>query len=111
MTLPKGSTVIVHYYSTFRSPWIRQSEDFIPDRWLSSDPQADELKGLLFPFSLGQRGCIGQNLANLQLRVIVGTLLRYYSLELPDGKDFEPEYAYFLTLKVTKFLVRVTKRG
>ena len=102
--------MIVHYYSTYRSTWIQNSDDFIPDRWLSTNSQASELKELLFPFSLGQRACIGQNMATLQIRLIAATILKHFSLALPDDLDNQPEFEYFLTLKTKRLLMKVSHR-
>ena len=110
MIIPKGSTVFVHYYSTYRSPWIREHDRFDPDRWRCDDPQARELKELLFPFSLGPRACVGQNMATLQLRVIAANILRYYDLTLPEDPDLQPEFEYFLTLKTKKLVMNVSRR-
>ena len=47
------------------------------------------------PFSLGKRSCIGQNLALLELRVIVANIVRYYDFELTE----EPDFDHFITMK------------
>lgn len=36
---------------------------FNPDRWLSEDGSFNPNAGPMLPFSLGQRGCFGKNLA------------------------------------------------
>ena len=50
-----------------------------PERWESPTP---ELDSLLMPFSVGPRNCVGQNLANLEMRVVLATLLRRYRFTL-----------------------------
>ena len=110
MVLPKGSTVFVHYYTLNRAPWIHKRDEFLPDRWLSSDPQVEELKDLAFPFSLGQRACIGQNMAMLQLRLMAATILRHYDLALPENKEDQPEYEYFISLKTKSLKMHVSPR-
>lgn len=110
MLIPKGATVFVHYYSTFRSPWIRDYNEFVPDRWLCTDAQAADLKDLLFPFSLGPRACIGQNMATLQMRIIAATILKHYNLSLPEAPSEQPEFEYFITLKTKKLMMNVSHR-
>ena len=67
MLLPKGSTVIVHFYTMFRSH-ISQPDAFLPDRWDEAHPEYALLKSLFMPFSLGKRNCMGMNLAMLEMR-------------------------------------------
>lgn len=38
-------------------------KDFIPERWLDAEGRFDQNAGPSAPFSLGQRGCFGKNLA------------------------------------------------
>ena len=67
MLLPKGSTVMLHFYTLFRSH-ISQPDEFLPDRWDETHPEYALLKSLYMPFSLGKRNCIGMNLAALEIR-------------------------------------------
>ena len=67
MRIPKGSTVVIHMYTLFRSH-ISQPDEFLPDRWDEAHPEYALLKSLFMPFSLGKRNCIGMNLALLEMR-------------------------------------------
>ena len=67
MRIPKGSTVIMHFYTMFRSH-ISQPDEFLPDRWDEAHPEYALLKSLYMPFSVGKRNCIGMNLALLEMR-------------------------------------------
>ena len=49
---------------------IADGDEFRPDRWLPSDPDAAKLAALFMPFSLGRRNCVGQNLAMLELKMV-----------------------------------------
>lgn len=73
--------------ATQRHPayWERPDE-FVPERWLAreGDPLYPR-KNAWRPFELGPRNCIGQELAQLELRAILAMTLR----EL----DMEPAYA------------------
>jgi hypothetical protein len=54
------TTVYVTGYAAFHSPaHFRAPEDFIPERWLSSEYDSDN-KSVLQPFSLGPRNCLGK---------------------------------------------------
>ncbi|KAK8001003.1 cytochrome P450 monooxygenase [Apiospora marii] len=53
------------------------ADDFVPERWLS--PTADGFPtGAWRPFERGPRNCIGQELANIELRVLVAMLAQRY---------------------------------
>ena len=47
------------------------------------------------PFSLGERNCIGQNLAMLEAKIVLAALLREFDLRLPDGQP-PPETDSFI---------------
>ena len=67
MRIPKGSNVVVHFYTMFRSH-ISQPDEFLPDRWDEAHPEYTLLKSVFLPFGLGKRSCIGMNLAMLEMR-------------------------------------------
>jgi len=106
MLLPKGSFVNVHLWSVFRESWIDRAEEFIPERWAETNPQLPELKEMFMPFSLGRRACLGQNMANFQLRVVAAHFLHYYDFELMG----EPQFEQFISLKPYDLRMRVRKR-
>jgi cytochrome P450 len=54
------TTVYVTGYAVFHSPAnFRNPEDFIPERWISSEYDSDN-KSALQPFSIGPRNCVGK---------------------------------------------------
>lgn len=60
----------------FRPPLLDGPEEFIPERWLQSNPQLPMLKETITPFSLRRRNCLGQNMAQFQLRMATAYFLR-----------------------------------
>ena len=104
MLFPTGSIICVPFYSLFRSEWIENADQFDPDRWLDSNPQMPQLKEMFIPFSIGKRGCVGQNMAMFQLRIIAAHFIRYFDFELAQ----EPSFEYFLTLKPRSICMKVT---
>jgi cytochrome P450 len=78
-------------------------EAFKPDRWLPSDPDAEKLKELYHPFSMGKRNCVGQNLALLEMKMVLATVFRSFRFELVSEVDHD----YFLTLKPINAHMRV----
>ncbi|KAI1741307.1 cytochrome P450 [Xylaria scruposa] len=54
---------------------------FVPERWLRNDqvPEAEKIPSSAWrPFERGPRNCIGQELANLEARVVVALVARHY---------------------------------
>ncbi|KAJ1401668.1 cytochrome P450 [Ochromonadaceae sp. CCMP2298] len=106
MLLPKGSTIQPHFYSIFRERWIDRPHEFLPERWLPSNPQLPLLKEMYIPFSVGKRSCIGQNMALFQLRLLAAYFLHYFDFELQG----EPSFEFFITLKPVDLLLSVSER-
>jgi cytochrome P450 len=110
--IPKHSTVIVAISAMSRQPWIKNPLDYNPERWIENDTpsstpsQANELKEMFLPFSCGKRSCIGQNLAQMELRVIVANLVRSFDFELLE----EIEVDLFVTLKPIDLKMRFHSR-
>jgi cytochrome P450 len=59
-----------------------QPDDFVPERWLAKE--GDPLharKNAFRPFELGPRNCIGQELAQLELKAILALTIREFDIE------------------------------
>ncbi|KAK3692843.1 cytochrome P450 [Podospora appendiculata] len=88
--VPGGTTVSV---STWAATHLAQNfEDplsFIPERFLKSEEHrfARDNKLAWQPFSYGPRGCIGKNLAYIEMRLIICQLLFHFDLEAPGGRE------------------------
>jgi cytochrome P450 len=82
---------------------VKDPDLFKPDRWAPDHPSAAKMRELFFPFSLGKRNCIGQNLANLELKVVLAAVCRSFRFELASEVDHD----YFLTLKPVNAHMRV----
>merc|ERR1711897_95009 len=71
-------------------------EGFRPERWLEgsegSDPKPDS--DWYVPYGFGPRYCLGRNLAQLQMKVFLATMVRkieFPALEmLPENYDYSP---------------------
>ncbi|KAL8771450.1 MAG: hypothetical protein Q9209_003118 [Squamulea sp. 1 TL-2023] len=72
-------TQVVHRDPTY---WERP-DDFIPERWLVEPGNPlHPIKGAFRPFSYGPRNCIGQELAMMEMKVIMTMLARHYNIIL-----------------------------
>lgn len=65
--------------------WLRP-DDFLPERWLvaAGDP-LHPIKGAWRPFSHGPRNCIGQELAMIEMKLIIVMTARRFDIHLAYG--------------------------
>ena len=93
-------------YFTIVHSKIRSPNEYIPERWLDTDPDAETLKEIFCPFSVGKRSCVGQNLAQLELMLFIATFLYFYDFELVS----EVTELFYLTLKPKNADFKITNR-
>lgn len=63
-----------------------QAEQFIPERF-STRPELVKNKDAFAPFSVGPYGCIGKNLAYIEIRTLTALLLKQFDVALAPGED------------------------
>jgi cytochrome P450 len=107
LIIPKGCTVLMALSAMSRQPWIQNPLAYEPERWHENAPQVEKLKEMLLPFSAGKRSCIGQNLALMEIRVIIANLVRYFDFELTCD---EIELDLFVTLKPMELRMKFIPR-
>ena len=81
VTIPRGTLVIPYLYGTHRNPdhWD-DPERFDPGRF-DREARQRRHKFAWAPFGGGPRVCVGNNMAIMQMLLIVATLVRRYDLE------------------------------
>lgn len=89
-TVPKGAVVMMSQYVTHRDPrFFTEPECFKPERW--EGDLADRLpRGAYFPFSAGDRHCIGEGFAWQEALLILATLAERWKFELVPGQQIRP---------------------
>lgn len=78
----EGFTVWCTHQAMHREPmyWLQQ-DSFIPERWLvPEDDPLHPIKGAWRPFEFGPRNCIGQELALLELKLVMVMTLREFNI-------------------------------
>lgn len=97
---PPGTVLSVPSYTIHHMEeiWGVDVEEFKPDRWLHLTPRQ---KICFNPFSLGPRACVGQNVAIMELQLIIGTLFHRYDfapyqpfMESHEGFSKKPKECY-----------------
>lgn len=78
---PPYSVLSVPSYTIHHSKeiWGSNADEYVPDRW---DNLTERQKNAFIPFSYGPRSCVGRNVAEMELALIVGTTFRRYDFEL-----------------------------
>ncbi|KAE9366697.1 cytochrome P450 [Stipitochalara longipes BDJ] len=81
--VPEGAVVGVHSWSVTHNPnCFKDPYTFRPERWL--DPKCTDDLSASQPFLLGARNCIGQNMAWMELRILVAKMVFLFDFELVD---------------------------
>lgn len=70
---------------------------FDPERFMPGAPRRHALAYV--PFGAGKRRCLGENMALLEGRIVLATMLRRFDLELAPGECHGAEDVMALTLK------------
>lgn len=85
--LPQGTVVSTTPWFNHRDPRaFPEPDNFDPGRWLKQG-EARRLERFMVPFSRGQRACMGQTLAYVELYVCLGRLFRRFDdLKLHDTR-------------------------
>jgi benzoate 4-monooxygenase len=104
---PQGTVLSVPAYTIHHSKeiWGPDADSFKPERW---EKLSEKQKNAFIPFSYGPRACVGRNVAEMELALIVSTVFRNYSFELRQG---EMQTREGFLRKPICLLVGMTKRG
>ncbi len=88
--VPKGSVVMLSQYVMQRDERFYQDPSaFRPERWTETF-EKELPRGAFFPFSAGDRHCIGEGFAWQEALLILATLLERWRFELVPGQRIWP---------------------
>jgi cytochrome P450 len=78
----KGTTIILSSYVTHRhaSLWKRPNE-FYPEHFINPQMTTNRHKYAFYPFGGGLHNCIGRHFAELEMMIVIVTLLREFSFK------------------------------
>jgi cytochrome P450 len=89
-TIPRGGVVLMSQYLMQRDARFYDApERFLPERW-TREFMEKLPRGAYFPFSGGDRHCIGEGFAWQEALLIVATLIQRWRFELVDGERIVP---------------------
>lgn len=118
--IPKGSSILINIQAVhLDAKYWPEPMKFDPDRFLGKQ----EIKPYTFlPFIAGPRNCLGQHLALLESKMVIGMLTHRYSFSLPPGKtvqvndwdaspDSDPRHRYMVpVIPQEELMVHVTRK-
>ncbi|XVF21638.1 hypothetical protein REPUB_Repub12eG0107800 [Reevesia pubescens] len=115
----KGMVVIYHPYAMGRMEKIWGSDwaEFKPERWLEKDEAGKwgfvGRDPCTYPvFQAGPRICLGKEMAFLQMKRVVTSVLRRFKVVPAVEDGFQPEFVFYMTSKMKGgFPVRIEERG
>ena len=97
--VPVGTTAIISPWAINRSRlyWGPRAEEFIPERWIDTDPKTGLLKSnssggadsnfSMLTFSQGPRNCIGQGFVRAELRCLVAVFVAKFNIAMADPNE------------------------
>ena len=106
---PKDSAVLIPILALHRDPasWGPTADQFLPERWdpCKSDKYPEPPRGAYIPFNIGPRDCIGARFANLEMKLVLASLLSKFSFTCAEGPT--PKFLVAETLRPDKIMVHV----
>ncbi|KAF3338630.1 cytochrome P450 94A1-like protein [Carex littledalei] len=112
--IKKGWFISYNAYAMGRmeANWGKDCMEYRPERWIDADGTFRQESPLKFTaFHAGPRMCLGKEMAYIQMKSIVGSILERFVMEI-DDKGRCPEKVMSLTLRMKDGLpFRVKKRN
>ncbi|XP_076255105.1 cytochrome P450 family protein sad [Rhynchophorus ferrugineus] len=88
--MPAGSVLIMSIFSTGRDAInFPNPLKFDPDRWMRDDNNGVAARSASIPFAIGSRSCIGKKLAEKQLQITLGELVRNFHVTVDNSEDVD----------------------
>ncbi|KAK7691792.1 hypothetical protein QCA50_005195 [Cerrena zonata] len=117
--IPSGTQVYLPPFSLHRDPrYFSPSPDtFIPDRWLTSNPEESPAQSAFIPFSYGPANCVGRQMAKQEMLMFASLLLQNFDFAFApqfkgEGADaWEGKRFDFLVTTRAPLIVRVKPRA
>nr|CAD7415041.1 unnamed protein product [Timema cristinae] len=111
-TIPKGCDLLFNICSLHRNPKIYPNpdefdpENFSPERSKGRHPYS------FLPFSGGLRKCVGYKYAMFQMKIVLATVLRHFTVHPACDRKEIDRWTFGLTLKlVNSNNIRIVPRG
>ena len=88
--IPRGASVMMSQFVAHRDGrYFNEPARFLPERWTESFA-AGLPRGAYFPFSAGDRHCLGEGFAWLEMLLTLATLVEKWRFERAPGPEIRP---------------------
>ncbi|KAF1841975.1 cytochrome P450 monooxygenase-like protein [Cucurbitaria berberidis CBS 394.84] len=96
--VPPNTAVAIPQHATYtHKKNFKMPMEYIPERWLGDSRFDSDEKLALQPFSVGSRDCVGKNLANHEIRLIIAKVIYSFDLELaPESNEWTDQLTFIL---------------
>ncbi|KAF7911191.1 uncharacterized protein EAF01_002699 [Botrytis porri] len=104
-------SVGVHQWGAYRSATnFALPDQFLPERWLDDPRFASDNRGVVQPFSVGLRNCLGQHHAMAEMRAILARSLWHFDIDLCEESRSWNEQKVFILWEKPDLMVTVKAR-
>ncbi|WJX37058.1 hypothetical protein P8452_24870 [Trifolium repens] len=96
--VPKGTDLWIFMITMHTNPniWGDDAYKFNPERFANGTVGACKHPHVYMPFGVGPRVCLGQNLAMLELKMLLALILSNFSFSLSPGYIHSPAYGIIM---------------
>ncbi|TRY56536.1 hypothetical protein DNTS_022792 [Danionella cerebrum] len=113
LNIPKDTVVFINQWSVNHDPekWL-DPHIFNPWRFLDENGALDkDLSNSVMIFSIGRRRCIGDQIAKVEVFVILAILIHQLAFEKDSSQELTLDCSYGLTLKPFDYKISAKPRG
>ncbi|KAL4790551.1 cytochrome P450 [Aspergillus venezuelensis] len=90
MWIPGDTIVVIPQYVIQRDDrYFPSGEKFIPERWLNGKERLITHEEAFFPFQLGRYGCVGKQLALMEMRLVIARMAWEFDISFAPGETGE----------------------
>ena len=83
-----GTGVHLNQFAAYRTAFnFKDPDEFVPARWLGDRRYDSDRKDILQPFAMGPRNCLGKNLANAEILLILSRLVSEFDFDTCEATD------------------------
>ncbi|XP_052271646.1 cytochrome P450 2U1-like [Dreissena polymorpha] len=111
--IPNGTTIIANVTSVHHDPSVFPDPfAFRPERFLDESGRVLQASEQVIPFSMGQRSCIGESIARIELFLYVTRIVQNVEFRLPAGcKRPTLNGVFGITYRPEDYNVDIAKRN
>ncbi|KAL4936547.1 hypothetical protein BDV06DRAFT_216594 [Aspergillus oleicola] len=90
MWIPGDTIVVIPQYVIQRDDrYFPSGNKFIPERWLDEKEKLIKHDEAFFPFQLGRYGCVGKQLALMEMRLVIARISLEFDISFAPGEAGE----------------------